>query len=436
VLEGHKVISSNPREMEELLLPIEEFWEVGGSCSESCETKNAEADIAKNAEADTVAPFTNMDFNLDILGIIAEESEQVVQTEEKNGNTQDKYEPTWDFSENFKMFAANFQVSSMEPLNYQDYLLCCPEEVQLETDPILNCGLGSLQTGTVRYLEGQNVCKSRKDFPYTEQTFKRNIHSKQRHFNPANNNIPDHEYLRLVTERATQPKITNFDAYNCNIPQEILEEVHLRLVTERVTQPKITNFDAYNCNIPNCKHLSLVKEQASQPKITHFDAYNCNIPQEIIEPRVDLSETHLTRKQKKKFLNTLRRYKNVFPLKDEYRSCTSMEVHLELKDCTPYAIRPFPVKEEGQILINKQMRKGCLLEILKKALGAYSSHIMLIPRKLGGIPGIVTDFRPYSRLVWLNPSIPLTRDAIQVLRAAEYDFLSVIDLDLDLDLPP
>ena len=46
------------------------------------------------------------------------------------------------------------------------------------------------------------------------------------------------------------------------------------------------------------------------------------------------------------------------------------------------------------------MREGCLLGILKKGMSSYSSPMMLIPRKLTGIPRIVTDFRHLnSRLV-------------------------------------
>ena len=54
---------------------------------------------------------------------------------------------------------------------------------------------------------------------------------------------------------------------------------------------------------------------------------------------------------------------------------------------------------------------------------------MLIPRKLGGIPGIVTDFRHLnSRLVKLNSSIPLVRDVIQILGASEAEVLLSADL--------
>ena len=75
------------------------------------------------------------------------------------------------------------------------------------------------------------------------------------------------------------------------------------------------------------------------------------------------------------------------------------------------------------------MRKGCLLGILKKGMSSYSSPIMLIPRKLSGIPRIVTDFRHLnSRLVTLQPSIPLVRDAIQILGASGCEILSLADL--------
>ena len=107
----------------------------------------------------------------------------------------------------------------------------------------------------------------------------------------------------------------------------------------------------------------------------------------------------------------------------------NMEVELELTDETPSFIRPFPIKESDKDLVDKEMRKGCLLGILKKGMSSYSSPIMLIPRKLSGIPRIVTDFRHLnSRLVTLQPSILLVRDAIQILGASGCEVLSLADL--------
>ena len=99
------------------------------------------------------------------------------------------------------------------------------------------------------------------------------------------------------------------------------------------------------------------------------------------------------------------------------------------RDETPFFIRPFPIKESDKDIVDKEMRKGCLLGILKKGMSSYSSPIMLIPRKLSGIPRIVTDFRHLnSRLVTLQPSIPLVRDAIQILGASGCEILSLTDL--------
>ena len=48
---------------------------------------------------------------------------------------------------------------------------------------------------------------------------------------------------------------------------------------------------------------------------------------------------------------------------------------------------------------------------------------------MSGIPRINTDFRHLnSRLVRLNCSFPLVRDAIQILGASECELISVIDL--------
>ena len=77
-----------------------------------------------------------------------------------------------------------------------------------------------------------------------------------------------------------------------------------------------------------------------------------------------------------------------------------MEVKLELKDKTPFYIRPFPIKEEEKIIVDREMRKGYLLGILRKGLSSYTSPIMLVPRKMSGIQHIITDFRHLnSRLV-------------------------------------
>ena len=151
--------------------------------------------------------------------------------------------------------------------------------------------------------------------------------------------------------------------------------------------------------------------------------------QEIIERYVNLAEADLTTKEKRTLIKVIMKYRKAFSLRDEIGTCPHMEVELELKDTKPFFIRPFPIKEGEKDIIDKEMGKGCLLGILRKGMTSYSSPIMLIPRKHGGIPRIVTDFRHLNtRLVTLHPSIPLVRDAIQILGASGCEVISVIDL--------
>ena len=88
---------------------------------------------------------------------------------------------------------------------------------------------------------------------------------------------------------------------------------------------------------------------------------------------------------------------------------------LELIDKTPFYIRPFPIQEEEKIIVDREMRKGCLLGILRKGWSSYSSPITLIPRKMSGV-------------VRLNCSFPLVMDAIHIVGASECELISVIDL--------
>ena len=150
---------------------------------------------------------------------------------------------------------------------------------------------------------------------------------------------------------------------------------------------------------------------------------------EIIKKYINLEETDLTPEQKEEFYQVVLQHREAFSLRDEIGTCPHFEVELELNDETPFFIRPFPIKETEKPIVDKEMRKGVLLGILRKGMTSYSSPIMLIPRKLSGIPRIVTDFRYLnSRLKVLNPSIPLVRDAIQMIGASGCEILSVIDL--------
>ena len=150
--------------------------------------------------------------------------------------------------------------------------------------------------------------------------------------------------------------------------------------------------------------------------------------EEIIRQFVNLDHSILNSEEKEELYQELIGYRDVFSLRDEIGVCPDLTVELEVHDKTPFRVRPYKCKEETKAYIDEQMLKGCKLGILKPGLSPWNSPVMLIPRKIGP-PRIVTDFRYLNaRLVKLNPSIPLVRDAIQQLGASECDCLSVIDL--------
>ncbi len=107
---------------------------------------------------------------------------------------------------------------------------------------------------------------------------------------------------------------------------------------------------------------------------------------EIIKTYVNLEGSQLNQTEKEKFIKLMLKYQEAFSLRDEIGKCPSMEIKLKLNDTTPFFIRPFPITEQEKILVDREMRKGVMLGILRRGLSSYSSPIMLIPRKLGGIP--------------------------------------------------
>ena len=83
--------------------------------------------------------------------------------------------------------------------------------------------------------------------------------------------------------------------------------------------------------------------------------------QEILEKYIDLSDSDLNSVEKRSLYKVLVKYKDAFSLRDEIGLCPNMEIELELNDETPFFIRPFPTKETEKDVVDKEMKKGCML---------------------------------------------------------------------------
>ena len=92
-------------------------------------------------------------------------------------------------------------------------------------------------------------------------------------------------------------------------------------------------------------------------------------------------------------MDILYRYREAFSLRDEIGTYPSIEVEIDVTDKSPFFIRPYHVREEDKEYIDKEMMWLCYMGILKKGFSAYSSHVMLISRKMTKDKRVVTDFR-------------------------------------------
>ena len=119
----------------------------------------------------------------------------------------------------------------------------------------------------------------------------------------------------------------------------------------------------------------------------------------------------------------------MFSLRDEIGTCPFIEVHLKLKDETPFFVRPYPMREEQKKVIQKEMDRLEHLGIIHKGLTGYSSPVVLVKWKNQNLYQVCSDFCILNeKLVKINHAFPLVRDCIEQLGRKKCHYLSTIDL--------
>ena len=102
---------------------------------------------------------------------------------------------------------------------------------------------------------------------------------------------------------------------------------------------------------------------------------------EILQMKLNLKDYVLDEKGKEEFLEKVGQFTDVFSLRDEIGTCPFIEVHLKLKDETPFFVRPYPMREEQKKVIQKEMDRLEHLGIIHKGLTGYSSPVVLVKHK-------------------------------------------------------
>ena len=102
---------------------------------------------------------------------------------------------------------------------------------------------------------------------------------------------------------------------------------------------------------------------------------------EILQMKLNLKDSVLDEKGEEEFLAKVKQFTDVFSLRDEIDTCPFIEVHLKLKDETPFFVRPYPMREEQKKVIQKEMDRLEHLGIICKGLTGYSSLVVLVKLK-------------------------------------------------------
>ena len=125
-------------------------------------------------------------------------------------------------------------------------------------------------------------------------------------------------------------------------------------------------------------------------------------------------------------MDMLYKYKETFSLRDEKGTWPNIEVEIDIKDKSPFFIRPYHVREENMKVIDKKMKHLCYLGILKEGFSLYSSPVMLISQKVAQNKRVVTDVRHLNvRIVKNNLAYTLVRDTFSVIGNSKCKVLSV-----------
>ena len=103
---------------------------------------------------------------------------------------------------------------------------------------------------------------------------------------------------------------------------------------------------------------------------------------EILEKYINLELSCLNKKEQVEVMDLLYKYREAFSLRDEIGTCPNIEVEIEVTDKCPFFIRPYHVRQEDKVFMDKEMMRLCYMGILKEGFSAYSSPVMLISRKL------------------------------------------------------
>ena len=114
--------------------------------------------------------------------------------------------------------------------------------------------------------------------------------------------------------------------------------------------------EEFNKMVETVKQEEKGKQNEKYPWLDDTDERKHMTDREILEKYIDLRDSCLDDSERRQVRMMLYEYKDVFSLRDEIGMCLSIEVNIEVTDNSPFFIRPYHVKEEDRVVLDKEMR--------------------------------------------------------------------------------
>ena len=192
-------------------------------------------------------------------------------------------------------------------------------------------------------------------------------------------------------------------------PEEMIGILDLRPLEyyknrQRVLQQNLSRYYRFEKAEKLCEYFNkfvktLKKEREMKlpedkyPWLDQDDEIRHMIDKEILDKYIDFDKSCLNKEEKREVMDMLYKYKEAFSLRDEIGTCPYIEVEIHVADKSPFFIRPYHIKEEDKVFIDKEMKQLCYMGILKEGFSTYSCPVILISRKLTKDKIVVTNFR-------------------------------------------
>ena len=92
------------------------------------------------------------------------------------------------------------------------------------------------------------------------------------------------------------------------------------------------------------------------PWLDQDNARRHMMDREILDKYIDLDQSCLIKEEKKEVMGMLYKYREAFSLREKIGTCPNIEVKIDVTDKSPFFIRPYHVKEEDKVFIDKEMK--------------------------------------------------------------------------------